>query len=79
VRRPLLAFVLVFAPAVSAAQLPRDTLNPTGMVGGVFWAPMRLVGPSVDKQSRLAPLRRQHYAGRPLMRRADHDRPDPRR
>jgi len=53
VRRPLLAFVLVFAPAVSAAQLPRDTLNPTGMVGGVFWAPMRLVGPSVDKQSRL--------------------------
>ena len=51
-RRPLLAFLLVFAPAVSAAQSSPDALNPTGMVGSVFWAPMRLVAPNVDKETR---------------------------
>ena len=35
-RRPLLAFLLVLAPAVSSAQPQRDALNPTGMVGGIF-------------------------------------------
>ena len=51
-RRLPLAFLLMFAPTLSAAQPPRDALNPTGMVGGVFWSPMRLVGPSVDEQTR---------------------------
>jgi hypothetical protein len=52
VRRLLVGFALVFAPVVSWAQLPRDTLNPTGMVGGIFWAPVKLVGPRVDDQLR---------------------------
>jgi hypothetical protein len=34
--------LLALAPAVASAQLPRDTLNPTGMVGSVFFAPMTL-------------------------------------
>ena len=38
----LLPFALVLAPAIAVAQLPRDTLNPTGMVGGIFFAPMSL-------------------------------------
>ena len=33
---------LALTPAALSAQLPRDTLNPTGMVGGVFFAPMTL-------------------------------------
>ena len=38
----LAPLLLSLAPAALSAQLPRDTLNPTGMVGAVFFAPMTL-------------------------------------
>jgi len=38
----LALMLLVLAPVSIRAQLPRDTLNPTGLVGGIFFAPMTL-------------------------------------